>query len=229
MTLRFSTVLALAIGACTLTPAKETEPPTKTGSLGRGKFLYKCSDTKNDVVCTTRSGAQPTDFPQLVAAGARFRLSYEATDASVGTTTLEPLGAAYFRAAGDELTSLKPGIGTLVVRRSVNGYVADFLQVHVAAVQSLKMVDATGSPPAPGLTLVVGNDLLLSARPFGGATEPLAGSLEYTWSVSDATVLTVVEASPTPLATVKALKQGTATLTVFTGSIKATLDVTVKP
>jgi uncharacterized protein YjdB len=67
----------------------------------------------------------------------------------------------------------------------------------------------------------------LLATALGPRSEKLAGGVDYNWTTSDATIVSLGEGNPTAHIDVTGVKAGSATLTVTQGSMTVTIPVTV--
>jgi hypothetical protein len=202
---------------------------TRTGQLGNGTFSYKCLDA-SDAACPTKD-ADPTQFPDGIAVGGRFKLLYtpKATVEEVGTPRLAPVSFDFLTGAGDEFTAVAPGTGGIVARASTNGDVVDYLGVKIKPITSIKLVDLANNVPAPQVQVDRGRQLSFVSQAMGGTTR-LAGAIEYTWIISSPSVLALDQGNPTARMSITAKLGGKATITVKAGDVTSDpIEVTVNP
>lgn len=211
----------------------------QTGNLGNGSFSYVCVSA-DDPACanatggTGTTGASPSNFPAAVASGAHFKVTYQANDSTQGgDPSLKPVAPEYISAlsADGSLTALKPGIDDLVARSSVNGLVFDYTEIVISPISSLAVTSA-GAPLPTTVQLSVSGSERLVASVLGPHNEQLAGGIDYTWTSSDPTIVSLGEGNPTALNDVTGVKAGNATLTVTAGDptqggMKVTIPITV--
>ena len=216
-------VAFLALASCSSGPSEIN------GNLGNGTFSYTCVSSE-DPACATDDGDIFTDtpsmtaavFPTTVASGGRFTLAYQANDSrSAGNPDLRPVSQAILDSSGLDGTiqAMRPGKDGLVVRSTVDSNVYDFTYITVSPISSVGVIDKSGStPPA-----------IISAGPHG---EKLAGSVDYTWTVDDPTLLSLGEGNP--IAKIDVTIASTATsgqtghLTVTQGTLTQTLAIKVQ-
>jgi hypothetical protein len=207
--------LPIMLAACS-----SIEPDETPGELGNGAFRYVCVD--DDAMCPT--GGAATQFPERVATGARFDVTYQlfqdgsAVQVSPASTELiEPSGAA-FRAR-------RAGIAALLARRTVDGVTVDFAHLGIEDPSEIGIETQSGKPMA--LVMELGSSQELHAMPLDAFNAPLAGALPFDWTSSDAAVLKLELAPPAARMRVLAVGSGTATLTVQSAPLVRALEVTV--
>lgn len=198
------------------------------GELSNGAFTYICT-TGTDASC--ESGLSwPMLLPNAVAVGSQFDLTYSGetpkTEDGIefqvrivpaSPTMVETLNGTGFRV-------LLPGDAAFL-GRGANGVVADFVHVHVAAIDRIG-VDTTGSV-VTAVELSESTDVSLTARPIDENGQTLGGGLQYAWSTSDDTVVGVSSSGLDNRATLTGNAAGTATVSVTAGDARADIPVTV--
>ncbi len=212
----------------------------KRGDLGNGVFTYECVSA-TDPACATNSQSYfdtATDpkaaevFPTAIASGAKFRLRYDATAANAGNPTLRPVSPVildYSTANNGTFLALRPGIDAIVARSTADSLVFDYTYAHVSPVSSIDVIDKSGDNSLSTSRLSVGDEqsfVGVALDPFG---ERLAGAVDYTWTVSDESVLRLEDTNPISRMDVKALAAGTATVTLTQGTFTKTVTVEVTP
>jgi hypothetical protein len=201
---------------------------TRNGELGNGTFNYKCIDA-SDAACPTL-GADPTQFPDAVAVGGKFKLLYtpKSSTEDVGSPKLAPISFEYLSGSNEAFTALQPGTGGIVARASTSGDVVDYLPVKIKAVTAIKLIDLGNNVPAPQVQVNQGRQLTFTSHAMSAAGTPLAGAVEYTWIVSNPAVLALDQGNPTSKMSITAKIGGKATITVKAGEITSDpIEVTV--
>ncbi|MEO9232474.1 MAG: Ig-like domain-containing protein [Polyangiaceae bacterium] len=210
------------------------------GNLGNGKFSYVCVND-DDPACASASstsgsaGMTAPIFPSVIASGAHFKLTYDATQsAEGGNPILKPVAPEYISAlsADGSLVALKPGKCALVARSSVSGLVYDFTEITISPISSFTVTDTSGTVPT-SIQLPIDGSKRLIAAALGPRNEQLAGGIDYTWTSSDPTIASV-DPSNTTVVDLTGNKVGSATLTVTEGVVgqggmSVSIPVTVTP
>jgi hypothetical protein len=217
----------MALSSCSSGPGEVN------GNLGNGAFAYDCL-SPDDPACPSpdfiQIGPSPDTFPAALASGAHFKVSYTANDTTQGgNPSVKPVAPEYLSSlsADGSFTALKPGIDAVVARSSVNGLVFDFTDITISPISSLGVTTTDGEPLPTNLELSTGSTKTLLANALGPRSEKLAGSVDYTWTSSDDTIVHLEEGNPTAHVDVDAVKAGTATLTVTQGTLTVTIPITV--
>lgn len=229
-------VAFLALASCSSGPSEIN------GNLGNGTFSYTCVSSE-DPACATDDGDIFTDtpsmtaavFPTTVASGGRFKLAYQANDSrSAGNPDLRPVSQAILDSSGLDGTiqAMRPGKDGLVVRSTVDSNVYDFTYITVSPISSVGVIDKSGSTPPAIISAASGDTLTYVASALGPHGEKLAGSVDYTWTVDDPTLLSLGEGNP--IAKIDVTIASTATsgqtghLTVTQGTLTQTLAIKVQ-
>ena len=213
---------------------------TKQGDLGNGVFTYECVST-TDPACATNSESYfeinpdpkaAQTFPAAIASGSKFKLRYDATKSNAGNPSLRPVSPAIldFAPLNDgTFLALRPGIDAIVARSTADSLVYDYTYAHISPISEIDVIDKSGGQPPSTAKLSIGEEQTyvgVALDPFG---DQLAGAIDYTWSVSDETVLELEDANPISRMDVKALAAGTATVTLSQGTFTKTVTVQVSP
>jgi hypothetical protein len=220
---------AATLIACGNPPAGS--PEYKQGALGNGGFLFQCDDS---VACDRWSDGNAKDFPSQIATGSTFQLRFVAAQDqgdlvanSQQGTTLRPL-APYVSTGPDGITTLKPGLGT-VMARNAGGSVIDYVTLHILKPDALVVYAAEykGTSPTPIESLTMKAADRRSFRTVGQIDkQALAGSIRIEWTSSDQSVIDV-ESYTGGVVTLIAKKAGTATLTAAGAALTKSVSVTV--
>jgi hypothetical protein len=227
----FAAVIAAAAAGCSAVPEG------KTGNLGKGGFQYRCVTADEDQACDGVSpGAAdpgPSKFPALIAAGGSFRLVFNpASDQKdVGNPSLRPVSSDFLLAKGGErFEAKKAGTCGVVARSSVNGNVVDYTYVHIADVAKLSVTTSDGSVIGTGFGITRGDgEVGITVTPLDARGAPLAGEVDYHWSIDDTTKADFSVASPlTRNVSLVGKAPGTANVTVGMAHASTTFQVTVQ-
>lgn len=207
----------LAAAACAL-PTNDT----KAGALDNGQFSYNCIDG-TDPACPDAGGLSGQPFPAAVALGGRFTLSYEPWQPrDTPNFTVQAVSNDFFANEGSGFQALRIGTPWFVVLSQIGA--VDMASLSVRPISTVQVIDTTRSAATAGRTHV------FRAAALGALSEPLAGSVAYQWTTSDANVLAIqnVGGSALPSSTVTVLLgPGTATLTATSSTAAGSLLVTV--
>ncbi len=215
LTLAFG--VALLAGSCT----SKSNTTGSSGELDNGLFHYRCV-TNNDTACAQSS--EPS-FPEAIAVGGQFRLEYEPKgDNADGTIRSSNTGR--ISRVEDVFTVLVPGF-TAMLAKDPAGDILDIKHVRGRTVADIK-VRESGTLVLDALFIPLGNIERIWAVPFDDRDVELAGSLDYTWSVDDDTVIRLVTAANSSEVELEALGVGTTNLQVGHGDLMTTIPVTVE-
>ena len=244
--------LALAVtgvvAGCSLSTTPT--PDGRKGNLGKGVFNYRCLDgTNDDVACRgLAGGTSPTKFPDSVAVGGRFRVTFTPSSdtQSAGNPTLRGVSTEYLASdSNGEFHALKAGYVGIVAKSTVNSDVIDYTLMRIVDVKSLQLTlpadpfpdagtgdagDASAVPDAgaSAFVLVVGGTQTITASPAGPRNEKLAGTLDYAWTTSDPSVLSLQGTNPTSSMAILGKAAGRATLKVTSDNMEASYEVAVR-
>lgn len=225
----------LALSSCSSGPSETN------GNLGNGTFSYTCVSAQ-DPACAKDDGDIFTDvpastaaiFPTTIANGGRFKLAYQAnSNSKAGNATLRPVSPVILDTSGLDGTvqALRPGKDALVARSSIDSLVFDFTYITVSPISAVGVIDSTGATPPATVKTSAGDTLTYVATALGPHNEKLAGSVDYTWSVDDTTVLTLGEGNPVAKIDVEVAADATgktAHLTVTQGTLTQTFAIEVQ-
>lgn len=216
-------VTALCGTACNDVDPESNETP---GELGEGVFRYECVDAA-DEACDGATTASA--FPTAVATNSSFDLAYDPYDpSSVGSAfAIEPVAEKIASQSGDGFRAHAAGTTAFLARQTSDGALIDFVHLRVASVTSLSVLAV--DDPSLSTTLDVGEAHLLLVSPVGEDDATLAGSMKYTWTTSDAAVLSLGLVSEGREMEIVAEAPGSAELRVETGGVSKTIAFTVKP
>ena len=224
---------AMLLAACTDRPGSGS-PEYKTGSLGNGGFLFQCDDS---VACDRWSTNSAKDFPSQIVTGATFKLRFVANqnqgevigDDVYPGATMRALGP-YVSSGPDGFTTLKPGLGTVMVRDS-SGFVIDYVTLSIQKPDALVVYDAAykGDVPTPVKSLTMKASDRKSFRTVATKQlQPLAGSIRVEWTSSNPAVVSVVSYSA-GVALISAAGPGSAKLTAAGAALSMDIPVQVSP
>lgn len=208
--------------ACDVDPEKNETP----GELGKGVFRYECVDAE-DEACGGQATA--STFPAAVATNSSFDLAYDPFDTtSVGSAfVIEPVAEKFVSPSGDAFRAHAAGTTAFLARQTSDGALIDFVHIRVANVVSLSVL--AEDEPSLSTTLSVGEEHLLVASALDADDTALAGSMKYTWTTSDANVVSLGLVSEGREMAISAVAPGTADVRVETGGVSKTLALTVQP
>jgi hypothetical protein len=218
--------LALALGL-PLACLEYQPPPTSQGELGRGDFTYVCAGS-TDALCPEDS-AWALAFPQAIALGGAFTLTYEYNAKNAGNPLPSLVTASPSRLAGDEgiFTALVPGY-TAILALSGTSQVIDIIHIRTDAIDHLKWsVGDLGLDEA--LVIEVGQQLSLRAEPQNRQDLRLAGALSYTWTLEDPATLSIIGTASDDRVVLQGLTEGLTKVFVQVGDHIAELPVLVEP
>jgi hypothetical protein len=201
-----------------------------SGALGNGGFTYDCIGN-GDAFC---EGLVPplegfSGLPARIAVGGTFNMAYngekpETSDGIEFQVTIVP--------ASTKVVDVVSGVGfrvtsagqTAFLARGANGVVADFVHVLVADTDHLEV--SAGGAALTKLDLTTSTQENLRVQPLNANNDTLAGNLEYNWSSSDESIVSILANDND--ATAQGVAAGMATITVNLGSISLDLPVTVQ-
>jgi hypothetical protein len=250
--LNYSTVVVIGLGlaltgACSGGPGPDPVVQETSGLLGNGVFRWSCIDG-SDSTCGTGV------FPSAIALGSRFDLLFiraEDVPDGLGSSTIEPVSPSRINRDLGELVAQRAGDVSLAA--FAGGYALDYIDVTLRPIDDLKLserdeaeAEAEAEPePEPcddydhdgvcddgeigsygPVSLVVGEDTEVRARPFGGGAD-LAGALPYAWENLTPDVLRV-EPLEGRHARLTVLTKGTAQLSVRAGDFVKVFEYEVQ-
>lgn len=232
-------IAIIAIG-CSGNPGAGSEA-YKQGDLGKGGFLFGCSD---GAACRSFSG-DAAKFPKTgVASGSTFGVRFVANENMGRTGTIDWSSYSteyegthvtgltpYLNAATGSfggIAAIQPGIGTLVAR-TADGSVIDVISLPIVKAAKLAIYDADddNAVSLQKVSLGVGDTKKLRIVAQSAGNVKLAGSLTQAWT-SDAEDIANVEDQTDGVATFAARKVGTANFTVTAGGLTQSIPVEVK-
>lgn len=208
--------------------------PTKIGDLSNGYFIYECS-TAYDIVCWDHCPwfsdcddiiKTSNGFPDKIAVGSRFEVRYKPQSSSDDiANVVVPVSSTWLSVEGDSFVANKTGTSSLIARAVQGGAVLDYTHVHV--VEPTGIVVSTTDGDAVPTTLTKGQQVDWIVYPVDVWGDPLAGSLTWTWTVENPTIVDYTGFSGSPERTIHALATGTTKIVVEVAGIKEELTITV--
>ena len=205
--------------------------PTTPGDLQNGGFTYLCP-SESDLACQDQLW-DASDVPPAIAVGAHFDLEF-APPLRLGDNDVPPVTSLV---PASSMLAVEPSTkpdstgfrflapGTVAVLAEGSGVVVDFLHVTGEALDHVAVLDDTGDE-THAIT-VHGYGATLQALPRSSTGETLAGALDYTWTSSDESVVTVSQQFEPNRADLTPGAPGTATVTVTAGGATTSVQVTV--
>lgn len=202
--------------------------PKTPGELDNGGFTYFCASDK-DLACThDLFGA--SGVPEAIAINAHFDLRFD-PDGSNNTATLVPAARNVLTTElglGTNTTGFRfTSPGTVAVLAKRGSEVLDFIHVTGAPLDRITLSDDFGEP-IQKLTITgssFGENVTASPRDELGNI--LAGALDYTWTSSDESVVSINRRSDPNEASLVPEGNGKAVVTVTVQNQTASIDVTV--
>jgi hypothetical protein len=202
--------------------------------MGNGYFSYWCLDVDDDYACHGSETSHLEGMSRKIAVGAAFDVEFavdeESEHAGLATTPLSASPSRLEETMDGNLRLLVPGF-TALIMIDWRDRAVDFYHLTGAAVAALEIF-TEGSfwqdeELVEDLALEQGAAASLHAVPLDDDGDSLAGTLEYTWSVDDATVIEIVESERGRRKEIVALAPGEVTLTISAGGVSAEVEVTV--
>ncbi len=207
------TALAIALPlSCT---GEYQPPPTSQGELGRGDFVYTCAGM-SDALCP-EGAAVATAFPQVIAVGGRFSLTYafdseHADEPQPLLTTSSPSRIA----AGDTVfTALVPGY-TAILAVSGTSQIIDVKHLRVDTIDHVAL-KADDILAGDAIYATVGIPVTITAEPRNDQDLVLAGSVDYLWAPVDDQLVQVVGAANDDKVVLQGLDVGETTISLTVG------------
>lgn len=201
---------------------------SKAGELGNGSFAFACDDS---LPCSKFRPERTSEFPNQVASGATFKVSFTPTKGRPGIT-LSSVGSSFFSSRGaNQFAAVRPGRGTIVARDNT-GAVIDFTYIDIVVPDAIAVYDDDSAASNPNPTTVSDVEVTVgrgrSVRAVARKNnEILAGQLEYEWQSGSDDILSVDTVRGIK-ATLLGKTKGSTTLTVSGGSYQQRVTVLVK-
>ncbi|MCB9749614.1 MAG: hypothetical protein H6713_06350 [Myxococcales bacterium] len=206
------------LAACTTTGPSGTPTVETPGELGHGEFVYACVES-SDPVCRGDDTRPP--FPDCVALGGEFELEYEVfegPDAQVSSLSEE-----YFQVvASSRFRAARVGTAAMLARRADE--TVDYLHMRIVEPDTIEIRNALTGSPADTVLMRTGAKAIFELIPISGDCDPIGGSLNFTASSSDPSVVT---ASSEGTLALTARAPGEATISVEAIGMLHTFDVVV--
>lgn len=214
----FATVGLLALGACG--PLN-----TSSGELNNGRFSYLCVDS-SDAACGDFAGS--ASMPTLIAVGGAFGIEYTGETVEGDPVQVVPASDKMMTGASGSFRLLRPGVSAALAR-STSGSVADFVHLQGALIDHLDVGGPSSTTAVTAVQMDTDNGVDLQVTPKDDLGTSLAGAFPYTWSSSDATVLSFDAQDRRNRVKLIAFKPGKVTVEVsLPGGAKSAVVVTVK-
>ncbi|HEU4534836.1 MAG TPA: Ig-like domain-containing protein [Polyangiaceae bacterium] len=222
---------AAALGGC---DPDDFDRSLSEGELAKGDFKYACVSPA-DVACEYRctfftceasaTNEQASLFPENIAVGALFALSYEYDGTASGGSRyrVQPASPAWVDeagagAGGESKTFVARRAGQLAfLARDQGGRVIDLLHVAFVPLHHLEVNDFGAA--AVSVPLEPGDSYSLQVYPQGVDGRQLGGALTYAWTSSDEAVALVAQGSASDRVKIEAKAPGTATVRVAVGEV----------
>ncbi len=224
MRLNFAFVAALTTLAAPGCDAVD-DRPARPGELGAGDFLYVCVGDA-DPLCAQQSVAET--FPERIAVGARFGLDFSprGSFSSDGVALrVEAPNEAVVSAELDTYSIEQAGYQVFLAVTNERE-VVDLKHILAANIERIS-VRTMDSQDLDTIDLLVGESITVTAVPQDRLRSTLAGSLDYAWSIADASVAEVVTVDEDFDVTIEAVAEGSTTLIVRAGAFTQELAVEV--
>ncbi len=224
-----------------------------SGEIDGGAFFYECGES--DFVCfevITNSwltidlnSDRDEPFPEFVAVGAEFDVTFMATERLFGdndeekTARAEPASPEMIMADGRHFTALSAGV-TSVVGRAEGGNVFDFLHFELVPIMDIevRVRDPHGEILIPTvsttLELEAGSRVIVDLAPVGSPGQALGGGVEWAATADDPDVVAVdvtsgFESDGGLTFALVPQREGQAVLTLEMEDYSETIEVTVGP
>ncbi|MEA2750995.1 MAG: hypothetical protein QOI41_5138 [Myxococcales bacterium] len=224
---------ALAAG-CSL-----SDPGLKPGELGNGGFHFSCDDA---VACSKYTGSA-TQFPDAVALGSTFAVTFTPKSASGldihfneaapdRGITVSPVSDVFVTRGANGLVALKTGYAT-INSRDAAGHLVDYIVLRVAKPDALVVYSAdqpTTDPVAvDAVQLSLSQGDRKTFRAFAQQNKAgLAGSLQLEWTSTNPLVAEVTSTTG-GVATLVPRSTGSAMLVATGGTFTQQVPITVVP
>lgn len=204
-----------------------------SGDLHEGAFAYDCTNHRADTACDGLI-SDTAVIPDRIAVGASFSLEY-AEDQGFSTVvdpsvSIVPAAPSILQATSDGFRFVEPGVSAVLGMR--DAVVADFIHLNGVALDHL-VVQTELHAPVTNVDLPADGSKDIVAIPADADNLPLAGSMSYTWSSSDESVVTVEQntnllgTTGENHVTLRAQGAGAATVTVTTSVAGASFQIPV--
>ncbi len=196
--------------------------PNKTGDNGVGNFHYECVGATDP---TCQANIVDQTFPAEIALGALFGVGFTGTSSTAISASVQPAAAALLRSDNGNLRATEPGYAGLVAING-DGRVVDFTHLLIATPADYAVLQNSTTPALAVMT--AGASQTVFASPLDDNGFSIAGAVPATWSVSDSSVLELVQTSPAVSMTINASSIGKSTLTVTASGISRSVDISVE-
>jgi hypothetical protein len=161
-------------------------PPGHKGELENGTFSYRCADA-TDRFCDSDA------FPTTIALGSLFGVDYEYFQGVERPTPSLVPAAAGLSTQDPDLFRVEQESPTAILCIIEGDEVVDFFHVTGESVSSLAIYETIGDNETGtiAIELTPGESRSLRASAVDASATPLAGALEYEWTVADSAVATL--------------------------------------
>jgi hypothetical protein len=194
---RAATSLALlGLVGCASTCGDSTQSSSAIGELGNGDFIYTCVG-RTDPACGFDS-FDPSDnhFPECIALGGRFRLTYTLRDASaLSSDDISPFirvesGNEDYFSGSDTFVARKVGRSAFLAREEE--HVLDFIHLAVVAATQVRFSGEAGNP-TDRVELQMGERKEVRVLPGGATCSMLGGAMAVQATTADPSVATATD------------------------------------
>jgi hypothetical protein len=208
-------LIVALLPACTLDPAFDASAP---GALGKGTFHYRCVGS-TDAICVDPN-AQAI-FPDCIALGSSFRLSFEANADEFADARLQIAGNGAL--SGSEPLFTAVGEGPATILAMTDERIVDLRHFSVEAPTGIGVVWGGGVRLTEPLMLAV--DQVVEVEPHAeGSCAPLGGTLPLEVVSADEAVVRIHGYRPLRLAGVT---QGATQVRLRLGDVERAIEVVV--
>jgi hypothetical protein len=215
-------ILGGALTGC-LSQGNDYEDTRARGDLGAGDFVYGCFDEETDITCVDGD----EDLPRALAVGARFDLRFSIKSGP------QPVVRA---PASDFVKQIEGGFQVRAPGQfaclALNGNreVIDIKHLRAAEIDEVRVREEGSDLPTTTLRFDRRQVVRLLAVPYESRGVKLGGALNYEWSSSDESVVSVESLPSLNRVRVRAGdKSGKAELRVEVGGRSFTVSVEVDP
>ncbi len=204
--------MSLCLAAC------EVSGPGTPGELGGGEysFTYQCIN-RNMVSCVDAHVGPEVPGGIVVGGWFGLRLHWE-------SARIEPAAPSMVETENGGFVARLPGTVAMLGIATEDGRVLDLVHLNFVDLHEFRL-EGLG---ADGVTLAVGEQRQLDARPLSESGAVLAGTLDCEWHSSDKSIVIPVQSSGVCSNDIRGMNPGTATITMSAGDVLKSVDVTVK-
>ncbi len=215
----------VSVWACVACGADALDPDQSPGELGNGAFRYECFDTE-DAACP--DGLTAEEFPDSVAVGSRFQISYEEFDPSGPTSAfkIEAASNVFVKRLDKGFEGISGGFAGLFARRTSDSTIIDIIHLRVADIAELELRTDDNKPLR--VAMRVGETQSVRTRTYDKSGNKLAGANDFYWKVTGDKAVALEFASPSAVMDITAAQVGTSELSVTVGEVENLYTITVE-